>query len=172
MVNLKVERIRAKESAGEETNALRAGRISNVERLSILTALGKYAQKRYNEYVTNNRYGYNLKLLKGALQFVPDVDAFENEYFVDTGSRKLNSIAAYFENGTGLYNTKYKHTGRARIEPGTGKMLLYFRKPWHGIKAMASVRGVRPVFMLKRTMKSIEFNRAVLQRQIRINLGI
>ncbi len=171
MVNIKAERYRAKESKGERLNSLRAGRLTDMERLMILNALGDYARKKYADYVTGNSQGYNLRLIKNGLKFVPDIAAFENDYYIDNGNKKQDDIAAYFENGTGIFNVKYRRSNRDRIKPLHSKMLR-FRKKWKGISGAASVAGVRPIYMLRRTLKSIEFNRMHLQRQIRMRLGI
>jgi len=150
---------------------LRPGRLSNVERLKILNVLGKKAQKRYNELLSTNTYGYNLENLRDSLQFQPNVEIFENDYWVDAGSEELNRIADYFENGTGLFNTQYKHSDRSAIVPLRAKVLK-FRKIWKGRRFASSVRGVRAIHMFLRTVKSMEFNREYNQRQARYALGI
>jgi len=169
---VQVEKSRAKENSGEVLNRLRAGRLANAERLMILDEIGKYARKMYNRYLVQNSQGYDLSLLHDALQYAPDVDSFENDYWVDTGDEKLNDLASYFEYGTGMYNTKYRKSNRTRITSKTAGKAMVFRKPWKGISGAMSVKGVRPVFMFRRTLKSIEFNRPYIQREIRFKLGI
>ena len=148
--------------------AIRSGRLSNDERLFILQMLGEEARRRYDRNLITGGHQYNLKILKGSLQFAPDVEAFQNVYWIDTGSRKLNEIANYFEYGTGMYNTQRR--GQA-IKSKTKGGVLKFRKAWHGIKFATSVSGVKPVFMKARAEKSIENERNSLQREIRLKYG-
>ena len=171
MTNLKVKKYKAKFNKASLLRKLRPGRLSNDERLALLIEIGIYAQKKYKEYVNKNKQGYNLDTIQDGLQFSPDVDAFENEYFIDNGKEYKNKIAAYFENGTGLWNVKYKLTARKRIRAIRFKVMK-FRKVWKGIRFAHSVKGVRPIYMLRRTLKSIQFNRAKLQRDMRFKLGI
>lgn len=172
MPNLQPKKLKAKASPGEQINKLRAGRLAFDERYLILMEIGRYAQNRYKEYVTQNKYGYDLSLLKDALQFEPDIENFENVYYINTGNDELDMMAKYFENGTGLYNTKYRKGDRKKITSLTKGKRMRFRKPWHGMKGAYSVAGVKPIYMMRRTLKSIEFNRPYLQREIRIRLGI
>ncbi len=182
MVNLKVEKFKAKGSAGEELNRLRGGRIASVERLAILLKIGQKAQKMYAKYCKNNVHGYDLKKIAKGLQFEPDTTSFENTYWIDNKDDKLDAIASYFENGTGIYNVKFRVSNRNRIKPsnwGTKQHpnRLKFRKAWTSpsgkvMGGASSVAGVRPLYMMRRTLKNIQFNRMYLQREIRMELGI
>lgn len=163
---------RAKSNVSDPINRLRAGRLAYEERFIILQKLGEYAQKQYARYVESNSQGYDLSLIKDGLQFEPDIYAFENLYWVDNRDSKLDEIAVYFENGTGIFNTKHRKSDRRKISLRGSDKLMVFRKPWKGVKAAWAVKGVRPIFMFRRTLKSIEFNRAHLQRQIRFSFGI
>ena len=149
---------------------IKSGRISNRERLIILLELGKRVQKIYDNIVTNNPRGYNLAMLEGSLQFLPNVNMFDNSYWIDTGDQKLNDIAYYFEYGTGLYNTKVRVMNRGPILPVHGTLML-FRKPWHGILAARKVAGVQPVHMMTKAVKTVENDRYYLQREIREQLS-
>ena len=124
---------------------MNAGRLSNDERLIILNELGLEVQSRFNKNIKYNPHGYNLKLLLNSLHFAPDVNNFENYYWVDTGHDKLNELANYFEHGTGVHNTQFR---RGPIVPIHAD-ILWFRKEWMGIKAATMVQGVQPVFMKK-----------------------
>lgn len=147
---------------------LRAGRLSNQERLIILNALGRITQQRFNKNLKHNGQNYNLGILRDSLQFSPDINNFSNDYWIDTGDQKLNEIADYFEYGTGLYNVKHRGT---KITSPRGKKLK-FRKAWHGIKFASSVKGVKPIFMMAKAVKSVENEKEKIQREIRIKLGI
>jgi len=147
---------------------VRRGRIADDERLILLQELGKIAQQRYNKNLKHGGHQYNLGILKNALQFSPNIEVFENYYWIDTGNQELNKIAEYFEYGTGIHNTRYR---RGPIVPKKGKVMK-FRKSWYGIRFAAGVQGVRPVFMMTKAVKSVENERVTLQRQIRIRLRI
>lgn len=148
---------------------LRAGRLKDIERMAILQELGETARERFDYNLVNNSSGYNLRIFRGALQYSPDIENFENAYFIDTGNDELNTIAEYFEYGTGIYNTRFR--GRGMIRPRVKQAMKFLAKNGKAVFAK-EVKGVRPVFMMRKAVKSVEFDRKELQRQIRINLGI
>jgi hypothetical protein len=150
---------------------IKSGRISNKERFAILLELGRMAQEIYDHIVTSNPRGYRLSMLEGSLKFQPNIETFNNVYWIDTGDEKLNDIAYYFEYGTGLYNTKVRFLrNRDYIRP-VNRTLMIFRKPWHGILAMRKVKGVMPVSMMTKAVKTIDNERDYLQREIREQLA-
>jgi hypothetical protein len=147
---------------------LRPGRLANVERLEILNELGKLAQERYADIISINHFGYDLDIIKDGLQFKPNVQTFENEYWIDNGSEELNLIAHYFEYGTGIQNTS--GPGKAII-PLQKKAMKFFAKRGALIFARR-VKGVRPLFMFERTMSEMNNNRSRLMRRFRLELDI
>jgi len=154
---------------------LKAGRISYADRLQILTALGIMAQEKYKYNLKNNHQGYNLTLLKNALQFEPNVDTFENHYYLETGSEKLNAIANYFEYGTGLNNTGKKAQGRRYIKSTTPGKYMKFEGTnlFEGTTVFTKkVRGVRPVFAMTKVIRDMTLNRVTYQRDLRRQYGI
>jgi len=168
----KGKRQAAKEYAGEQTNRLRAGRIANFDRLRILEALGEIAKKKFDRLLSDNHQGYDLDYLQGSLKYEPNVDNFENFYYTDTGNEEDDRILDYFEYGTGMYNTKTRVAARKSITSKTPGKAMRFRKPYKGQTGAMSVKGVRPIFMFRKTIKSMEFNRPYLQKQIRLSMGI
>lgn len=150
---------------------LRAGRLSNEERLIILEELGKVAQEKYNDILSSNHRGYNLSLLQGSLQFRPDIKTFDNDYWIETGSDELNKIASYFEYGTGLFNSKTKSSARKYITPVTSEYMRFIAKDGNLVFAKQT-RGVKPIFMMTKAVQHVAFNRPYIQRQIRIREGI
>jgi len=150
-----------------QTGYLRKGRLSNAERLIILQELGEIASDRYDRYIESNKQGYNLDLLKGGLQYIPNIQTFENIYYVDTGSEELNKISRFFEYGTGIYNTEFKHS--TFIKPKNSKYLKFIgTNQYAGVTVFAQkVKGVRPIMMFQKTVKSMAQDREYLQRDIR-----
>ena len=151
----------------DDTTKLTAGRISNAERAIILDRLGRDAQLLYDQFIMHNEQGYDLRKLKGSLQFEPNIQAFKNRYYLKGKDSKWTKIAYYFEYGTGLFNTK--KAGKGYIEPVTREYMRFLCKDrrWHFSK---KVEGVHPVFAMTKAEKIIQFNRADLQRQIRMEL--
>jgi len=146
---------------------MKAGRISNIERKAILLELGKKVQEQYNMIVKNNTQNYKLDILEDSLQFEPDIQNFNNIFWIDTGDAELTKIAYYFEYGTGLYNEQIRFArNRSYIYPVNSRMFK-FRKPWHGISFMDKVAGVHPVAMMAKAIKIIDQNRNYIQRDIR-----
>jgi len=151
--------------------ALRAGRLSNEERLIILYELGEIARQKYNQFLLAGAGSYNLGILRDSLQYEPDVYAFENTYWIDTGNERLNEIANYFEYGTGLFNVKKKGMAKP-IKSRSGKKMKFQSSMTGKMIFAKEVKGVKPVMMLAKTIKSMQFNRSYLQRAIRVRLGI
>ena len=151
--------------------ALRAGRLSNEERLTILIELGEIAREKYNKNLFFGAGSYNLGILKDSLQYAPNTEEFENYYWVDAGSERLNEISNFFEYGTGLFNTKRKGKSRP-IKSKSGKVMKFKSSKTGKMVFAKQVKGVKPVFMFTKTMRTMEFDRQYLQRQIRVKLGI
>lgn len=156
-------------------NIVRRGRISDNERLLILMELGKLVQRRYNKNLKFGAHGYNLDLLKNSLKFSPNIEAFQNIYWIETGNKKLDEIANYFEYGTGLHNQRKRNqkgqfSKRTTIKAKT-KRYMKFRKPWKGKLFMKEVKGVQPVWMMQKAVKSVEQQKENLQKKIRLKLG-
>lgn len=153
---------------------LRAGRLSITERLAILFEIGKEAQRRYNHNILTGAGNYNLRMLKNSLQFEPDPYAFENVYWIDTGNEEKNKIADYFEYGTGLFNTKSRAGAMSRgyIRPIDSNYMVWKNKSSGKMIFAKKTKGVMPVFMMTKAVKSVQFDREYLQRQIRLRLGI
>ena len=151
---------------------LRSGRISNVERLLILNELGKIAKQKYNEYLLSgsDEYNYNLMKLRNALQFTPDIVNFDNVYWIDTGNEELTKVAYYFEYGTGIFNTVNKR--HAYITPKKGEFMVWKDKQSRQLVFVKRTKGVQPIFMMTKAVNYIRNNREVIQRQIRIKLGL
>ena len=153
------------------TQNLRSGRISNYERFLILSELGKIAQQKYNEYLFSGSesYNYNLRKLRNSLQFEPDISNFDNAYWIDTGNEELTKVAYYFEYGTGIFNT----TGRrGYITPKKGEFMVWKDKQSRQLVFVKRTKGVQPIFMMTKAVNYIRNNREVIQRQIRIKLGL
>jgi len=151
---------------------LRRGRLSNYERELILIELGELTRQRYDEYLERNNRGYNLNLLKGSLQFIPMPNAFENEYYLNASDEELTKLAYYFEYGTGLFNTKTRIKANLDYIRSKSGKLLRFQDKKGKLIFTPKVKGVRPVFAMTKAIKSIDQQRDVLQRGIRIRLGI
>lgn len=149
---------------------VRAGRLSNIERLLILEKLGEEANKRYLENLRNT--GYKGYWFKNAFNFSPDVDNFENYYELNTGNQELNKILTYLEYGTGLYGSRKRMIKSSKISAKTGNLLLLKFKYVGRWFYQRSVRGVKPGFMFTKAVESVrnEFNQ--LFRRFRLELGI
>lgn len=77
------------------------------QQIILLQKLGELTQKKYNQLISSNPYGYDLSFLKDALQFEADPVNEQNFYYIDAGSQRLNRMALYYEYGTGLYTREY-----------------------------------------------------------------
>lgn len=128
-----------------------------------LEQLGNEVQKRYKQNLRRNTQGYNLKLIENGVKFESDPVTFSNMYFFDNGEDKLDKIALYFEFGTGLYNSSGK--GQP-IKPKTAEYMTWIGK--EGKRMFAKeVKGVQPIFALKKAIKSVENDAKRLVRKIR-----
>lgn len=150
---------------------VRSGRLANTEREMILDAIGNKAREKFNDILDSNNHSYNLGLFKNILYWEKDINEFKNIYYMKGETEEITKLAYYFEYGTGLYNTKLRTSGRDRIYPKIADRFV-FRKPWKGIKGARSVSGVRPIFMMTKSVKYVEQNQDILLREIRIELGI
>lgn len=150
---------------------VRAGRISDDERFEILVELGEEAIRRYQYNLRNCGYkGYGK--FKNAMQYEPDVAAFDNYYYLDTGNEELNRILRYLEYGTGLYGPKGEVIQSSKTSPRTGnQLLLKFKYKGHQLYKM-TVKGIKPAFNFTKAVESVRNERNMLQRQIRRRLGI
>lgn len=149
---------------------LKPGRISYNERAGLLFALGKLAQEKYDEYVVTGgaSRGYNLRKLRGALQFEIDVLNFKLFFYLAGRNKKWTDIANYFEYGTGLYNTN--RAGRYRagyIKPVIEEYMRFLSKKTGRWVTTGRVKGVRPVFAMEKAKAFLRQNRETLQRGIR-----
>jgi len=155
----------------DEEAKLSSGRISNAERLAILIRLGELAQQKYDEFVIQggNSKGYSLGPLTGSLQYVPNIATFENEYYLEGRDEHWTNIAYFFEYGTGLHNVTRASEARAYIKPTESSYLKFVTKQGKWVTTK-QVEGVYPVFAMTKAVKYIEFNRARIQREIRLEL--
>jgi len=154
------------------TQKLRAGRISNIERLLILNELGKIAQKKYNENLLHGAVSYNLGKLRNSLQFSPDPEEFDNAYWIEADSEELTKVAYYFEYGTGIFNTKNRKTARNYITPTNGEYMVWKDKKSQKMIFAKRTKGVRPVFMMTKAINYVRNNYKELLRKIRLKLNI
>jgi len=153
---------------------LRRGRISFIDRAFILNALGDIVKEKYQYFLKNNHQGYRLNLIYNALQVEPDLNNFENKYYLDAGSEELTNIANYFEYGTGLNNSLKKSKGRRYIKPKNNKFMKFSgSNEYEGKTVFAkAVRGVRPIFAMTKAVKDVQLRRKDYQRKIRIYYGL
>lgn len=134
-------------------------------KLHILNEIGKLAQGRFNQNLFFGGKGYNLRLFMNTLKFEPNLDTFENEYWIDTGDAELTKKAYYFEYGTGMHNSK----GPKRMikSRSIGKMKFKGTKKFKGQIIYADeVKGVKPVFMMTRAVESVRNERNILEYRI------
>jgi len=151
---------------------LSAGRISNDERLAILVALGETAQLKYDEFVIQGGIarGYNLNVLQGSLQYEPNIDTFDNKYYLEGKDEHWTKVATWFEYGTGLYNQK--RAGRYRagyIKPIIKDYMSFVAKDGKFV-ITDKVRGVHPILAMEKAIKFVQFNRKHIQRDIRLGI--
>lgn len=146
---------------------LRAGRISNDERLQILTKMGKIAQEKYNDYLLQGAGNYNLQMLRNSLMFFSDVKTFQNVYWIKAKTDELTKVAYYFEYGTGIFNSKSKRG--AYIKPKKGEYMVWKSKTSNQMIFAKRTKGVRPVFMMTKAIHYVADNQKEIQRKIRLN---
>jgi len=141
----------------------------------ILTELGEIARAKYDEFVSQNRWQYDLSILRGSLQYEMDFQTFDNHYYLEGRDMHWTKIAKYFEYGTGLRNVlsvgRSYTTGRfqkkADIVPLYAKALKLKIKDKDGKQVMAKyVKGVKPVLAMTDTIAYMEKNRHRLQMKI------
>ena len=150
---------------------VKSGRISNQARAIILDELGKIAERRYKTNLRNAGIkGY--MHFNYAFNYAPDIDAFDNEYWIDTGNDHLNRILKFLEYGTGLYGPNKTPISSKKISAKTGNPLLLKFKYKGRQLFKASVKGIKPAFMFTKAVESVRHERARLQRAIRVRLGI
>jgi len=151
---------------------LKSGPISPAEKEEILTELGKIAQDKYDEYIVQGGMakGYNLHVLMGSLKFSPDIESFENDYWLEGKDEHWTKIANYFEYGTGLYNQN--RAGRYRagyIKPQVQDYMKFVAKDGKFVMTQR-VRGVHGIFAMEKAIKYTQFHRKSLQRAIRLEI--
>jgi len=149
----------------EEGTRLRPGRLSDKERIIILTELGHMAQKKYDDLISHNRHDYKLKDLKGSLKFEVDIRRNLNTYWLEGETEALTKLANYFEYGTGLHNTK---DPKSYIKPIYSKVLKF--KVKNLMVYAKKTQGVKPTFAFTRAVRETDNTRT--RRRIRIRLGL
>jgi len=154
----------------DEEAKLRPGRISMDEKELILEMLGAIAQDKYDEYIVQGgrAKGYSLGPLQGSLKFTTNPESFENDYHLEGENEHWTNVANYFEYGTGLYNQRRAGKYRAGyIRPTTAEYMKFTLKG--GTQMFAKkVKGVHPIFAMEKAVKYVQFNRPMLQRDIRM----
>ena len=156
----------------DEEVKLKSGPIAPDEKLRILLRLGVIAQNKYDEYIVQggNAKGYNLSPLKGSLYFKPDIDEFDNHYWLEGTDSHWTAVANYFEYGTGLYNQRKSGQYRAGyIKPQVAEYMKFVAGDGKFVMTK-KVKGVHPILAMEKAIKFIEFNRKRIQRQIRVEL--
>jgi len=142
---------------------MKRGRIAYYEREVILDEIGQEAE---NRYIYNLRQsGYKTEQFDTAFHWEPDVDLFDNSYFLDTGDQHLNKVLQYLEYGTGLYGPK------GRIIKPVAKKMMKFNIDGQTIFTRR-VKGIKPMFAFTKAIESVRNERVGLQRQIRHYLNI
>lgn len=157
----------------DEKAKLKAGRISYEEKELILQRLGELAQEKYDEFLMQgaSAKGYNLEILKGSLKFDTDVFSFDNVYYLEGSDDNITRFANYFEYGTGLYNTKRAGKYRAGyIKPVDAEYMTFLSNKTGKFVKAKKTKGVEPIFAMEKAKKYVEFNRDVIQRNIRLEL--
>lgn len=130
-------------------------RLEYAKRRRILSLVGREAERRYQYNLVQT--GYQGEVFKHAFKFEIDEENFQNYYYLDTGSVRLNLILQYLEYGTGLYGSlKSKWIESTRISPTTGKRLLLKFNYEGRFIFTRKVRGVKPGFMFSKAVDSIQ----------------
>lgn len=137
---------------------MKRGRIAYVEREIILNEMGREAEARYQYNLKQS--GYKWEHFDMAFHWEPDVVAFDNSYWLDTGNEHLNKILTWLEYGTGLFGPKGK-----MIVPKT-KKFMKFKINTRWIFARR-IKGIKPMFAFTKAIESVRNERIGLQRQIR-----
>ena len=139
-------------------------------RAIILQVLGEKAQGKYDDFVVQRgaAKGYDLQKLQGSLQFAPNLEANDNQYWLESWDQHWTDIANYFEYGTGLYNTKRAGKYRAGyIKPVHGEYLRISKRLKYGKGVITDkVAGVKPVFAMTLAIEWTKKNRLRLQKRI------
>jgi hypothetical protein len=138
-------------------------------RYHILMALGKEAQKRYNKNMLEGAGNYNLSKLQNTLKFIPNLQTFENEYYLEGDSEEQTRIAYYFEYGTGLFNTRSR---KKYITPINFEHMKWKDKKSGKMIFAKRTKGVRPVFAMTKAVLSIKYDLDYLLPKIEKKLGI
>ena len=149
---------------------VRAGRLSNEERLVILEKIGKEAEKRYRQNLRNT--GFKKTWFNIAFQFAPDPINFDNDYMLDTGSEHLNRILQWLEYGTGLYGSRKRMIQSSKTSPKTGNKLLLKFKVVGAWVYKRKVKGIKPGFMFTKAVESVRNEHTSLMRRFRMELNI
>ena len=165
----------------EDQDKLRPGRLSNAERLEVLTYFGELAKLKYNEFLreASSNAGYDLRKLRDALQYKSNAYSFQNTYYLELENEDWTRIAYYFEYGTGLFNRKAATTNTT-IKPVYGKYLkiafkcpVIFRRKDGSSKITnvifaKEVKGVQAMLSMTNAKVYIEDNKPTLWRHIRL----
>ena len=150
------------------------------QKYAVLMELGNMAQKNFNKNIFFGSGSYDLSVLKNALHFSPNVDAFENTYYID-GTQSIRNIALWFEYGTGLHataktpkpiTTKNKSHPYMRFEPKSGRSKSGGKQYTGAVVFTTHTQGVKPIFMFKRTIKWLEQNRPYLEVKAMKKAGV
>ena len=132
----------------------------------ILNEIGRITKGRYNKNLHFGAGNYRLGLLKNALKYEVTSD-LQLTFKIDSGDAKLDKLAMYFEYGTGMNNTQFR---KKYIRPIHGDYMRFkYKGKWI---TTDKVRGVRPIFMMTKAIKSIENEWDTQIRRARIRLGI
>ena len=146
---------------------VRRGRLANSEREIILNAIGEEAERRYQENLVQTGYKGLYKFMD-AFNFEPDIQAFDNNYWLDTGDTETTRILTYLEYGTGLYGPNQKPIQSSKISEKTGvNTLLKFK--YRGVQLYKmTVKGIKPGFMFTKAIESVRNERNMLMRNVRL----
>ena len=143
---------------------MRRGRIGFVEREIILDEIGREAEERFKYNLRQS--GYKWRHFDQAFHWAPNVETFDNDYWLDAGDDHLNKVLQWLEYGTGLFGPKGQ-----MILPKT-RRYMKFRKKGNIIFAR-KVKGIKPMFAFTKAIESVRNERVGLQKQIRhfLNIG-
>jgi hypothetical protein len=119
----------------------------------ILLKIGKETQIRYNRNLYHGAGGYNLSKLKDSLKFIPDLQNFENNYYLEGKTEELTKLAYYFEYGTGLFNTRSK---KGYIRPINYEYMMWKDPETGALIKAKKTKGVKPVFAMTKAIASVK----------------